>query len=231
MPEILNTHGTAHVVYFLAAMTLLGGVTLLLGMKDTGSRRLGKSGAQRIAGSLKGRMKQMQSLMSIAAGVPFIANARERRIDEEIYESISLLRNIAALNGEHEVGLERISAILAERKGILQKGYMKFLTLLRVGKIQDAAAEFEKEACTEMGKEFAGVLMCWDYSDSAKLSEILATHQKTIRQRRITWQKQRDEAVSELLYLPVILNVFIIFTDFIYVGFFLQQQELLRSIF
>jgi uncharacterized protein YneF (UPF0154 family) len=43
----------------------------------------------------------------------------------------------------------------------------------------------------------------------------------------MTVQKRRDETVSDLIYLPVVINVMLVFINFIYVGYFIDQKEML----
>jgi hypothetical protein len=43
----------------------------------------------------------------------------------------------------------------------------------------------------------------------------------------LTLRKKRDETISDLIYLPVVVNLMIVFINFIYVAYFLDQKEML----
>ena len=67
----------------------------------------------------------------------------------------------------------------------------------------------------------------WDEIDPKQVLETLQSHQKSIREARLTIQKRRDETVSDLIYLPVVVNIMLIFINFIYIGYFIDQREML----
>ncbi|MBE6035501.1 MAG: hypothetical protein E7222_12495 [Clostridiales bacterium] len=151
--------------------------------------------------------------------------------DKEIYEGISFLRNIISIDRGKQVGTDFIIEKLSEREGSLQRVYMKMLSLLRVNKRREAQQIMGEHLETTIGKEFAGLLMQWDEINPLELSEILISHQKSIKELRMTERRKRDEMISDMLYFPVILNVVIIFINFIYVGYFINQKELLEMLF
>jgi len=156
---------------------------------------------------------------------------RGDRIDREIYESISFLRNIIALGNGRRVGSDYIIEQLSHREDTLQPVYIKMLRFLRLGKSDDAIRAFSAEAFTPTGIEFGDLLLRWDELDPIELNEILISQQKAIKEAKGTAQRKQDEIVSELLYFPVVLNVFVIFINFIVVGYFMEQQQMLRMLF
>ena len=52
--------------------------------------------------------------------------------------------------------------------------------------------------------------------------------QKNIKEERITEIKKRDEAVSDILYLPVVLDLLLVFFNFLYIAYFSQQKDILE---
>ena len=83
---------------------------------------------------------------------------------------------------------------------------------------------------TEIGKDFGRLLIQWDELDPGNLLETLLSHQKSIKERRITEMKKRDEMISDLIYLPAVVNVVLIFINFIYVGYFISQRDLFETL-
>jgi hypothetical protein len=45
---------------------------------------------------------------------------------------------------------------------------------------------------------------------------------------RLTEQKKKDEMISDMVYFPVVVNILVIFVNFIYVAYFLDQKEMLQ---
>jgi len=155
---------------------------------------------------------------------------RAEKVDEEIYESISFLRNITALGKGRKVGADFIIEQLSLRNGVLQPVYVRMLGFLRLGNKEEAIEFFANEAPTAIGKEFGGLLLQWDDMDPIELTEILISHQKNIKEVKMTIRKKRDEMISDLIYAPVVVNVFLVFINFIYVAYFMEQHELLRTL-
>lgn len=160
----------------------------------------------------------------------YLRKRREEKIDKEIYESISFLRNIIALGNGRRVSSDYIIEQLSQRDGILQPVYLSMLRFLRIGKLEGAVKTFSAEAVTSIGADFGELLLKWDAMDPLELTEILISYQKNIKEVKSTVQRKRDEIVSEFIYFPVVLNIFIIFINFIIVGYFMEQKQMLRML-
>ncbi|QAT43180.1 hypothetical protein [Aminipila luticellarii] len=156
---------------------------------------------------------------------------KEQLADKEIYEAISFLRNIISIDRGKQVGTDFIIEQLADRDGVLQEVYIRMLSLLRVNKREEAQKIMADHLETPVGKEFAGLLLRWDEVNPLELSEILLSHQRSIKEIRMTQQRKKDEIISDMLYFPVIINVVFIFINFIYVGYFINQKEVLQMLF
>lgn len=159
-------------------------------------------------------------------------NKRKKQIiDKEIYEGISFLRNIISIDRGRQVSTDFIVEQLSQKEGALQNIYIRMLSLLRINKKKEAQQFMAEYLETPIGKEFAGLLIKWDEINPLELSEILLSHQKSIKEIRMTEQRRIDEVASDLLYFPVIINVVFIFINFIYVGYFINQKEVLEMLF
>ncbi|MCL2437442.1 MAG: hypothetical protein FWD00_05330 [Clostridiales bacterium] len=161
----------------------------------------------------------------------WLRKRKGERIDKEIYESISFLRNIIALGNGRRVGSDYIIEQLSHKEGFLQPVYIRMLRFLRVGKLEEAVKSFSGEAFTPIALDFGSLLLKWDALDPLELTEILISYQKNIKEVKSTAQRKQDEIISELIYFPVVLNVFIIFVNFIMVGYFMEQQHMFNMLF
>ena len=170
--------------------------------------------------------KRVQELLD-----KFAKKKENTQIDREVYEAISLMRNIIAIDRGKHVSTDFIVEQLSKKEGVLQKTYIKMLSLLRVNRRKEAQSLLGEKLKTEIGKEFAGLLIKWDDINPEELGEILFSHQKSIKEIRMTQQKKYDETISDILYFPIIINVIIIFINFIYVGYFINQKEMLQMMF
>ncbi|QOX62497.1 hypothetical protein FRZ06_03620 [Anoxybacterium hadale] len=157
-----------------------------------------------------------------------IRNIREQSMDKEILEAIAFLRNLATLGRGKTSSSDYIIERLSEHNGILQPVYVKMLSLLRMNQSTAAAEYFAKKVGTTAGRDFAGLLIQWDRLEPTGLLETLLSYEKSIKAVRVTYQKKRDEIVSELIYFPVVVNILAIFINFIYIAYFIDQKELLQ---
>lgn len=155
-----------------------------------------------------------------------IRSYREQKMDREIFESITFLRNLASIDKGREYSSDTIIEKLAENDGLLRPIFIKMLNLLRINKPREAAELFTEKVGTRAGKDFAVILIKWDQLNPSELVETLFSYEKSMKSMRITAQKRKDEIISELIYFPVVLNILIIFINFIYVAYFIEQKEM-----
>ena len=120
---------------------------------------------------------------------------------------------------------------LARRDGSLKSAFLGMLSRLRVNQREEAMDFFASQLGTTRGREFAGILLQWDDLDPLALSEILLSHQKSISEIRMTDKIRKDETISDLIYLPVVLNVLVICVNFIFTSYYLKQQEMFQMLF
>lgn len=148
------------------------------------------------------------------------------KVDIEIYEAISLLKNMIIANNGLNMNSDYIIEQLAVYSDLLRHTYFKMLNLLRLNKSEEAIKIFCDEAGSKISKDFGRFLIQIDKINPRELEEILISLQKNIREERITKQKRKDEIVSDILYLPVVINVLLIFINFIYVSYFVNQKNI-----
>lgn len=155
---------------------------------------------------------------------------RERKMDREIFESITFLRNLASIERGKSSSSDSVIEKLSENNGLLQPVFIKMLNLLRINQPKEAAALFSQKVPTAAGKDFANLLIQWDKMEPSELSETLLSYEKNMKAVRLTEQKKRDEIVSDLIYFPVVVNIIVIFINFIYIAYFIDQKDMLQML-
>ena len=212
-------------VYFIIAAMVILGAALLWGKQNILKlyRRSILLSGRRFGGKAEIYSRKFKLRV-------WLRDRKGEKIDREVYEGISFLRNIIALGNGRRMGADYIIERLLRREGVLQPVYIKMLRFLRLGRLDDAIKAFSSEAYTSIGAEFGDLLLRWDSLDPFELTEILISYQKSIKEAKGTVQRKRDEMISELIYFPVVVNVFVIFINFITVGYFMEQKYLLSII-
>lgn len=156
---------------------------------------------------------------------------KQAEIDREISISITFLRNLLFLGTGRRMSRDFVISRLASRDGILKAAFLGMLSRLRVNQRKEAMDFFIANTGTIRGKEFVGVLLQWDDLDPLALGEILMSHQKSIAELRMTEKIRKDETISDLIYLPVVLNVLVICVNFIFTSYYLKQEEMFQMLF
>lgn len=157
-----------------------------------------------------------------------IRTYREKKMDREIFESITFLRNLASIEKGRSSSADSVIEKLSEHNGLLQPIFIRMLNLLRINQPKEAAALFSQKVGTPAGRDFAGLLIQWDRLEPGELLETLLSYEKSMKAVRLTDQKRRDEIISDLIYFPVVVNILVIFINFIYVAYFIDQKEMLQ---
>lgn len=156
---------------------------------------------------------------------------RRRREEKEIEEGISFLRNILAVGVGKDLRTDRILENLARREGLLQSRYLDLLSMVRISRPEEGVRRFVRKLQSAAAPEYARLLVQWDRMAPEQLEEVLLSMQKSVREARFTARKKREEVISDLIYLPAVFHVILIFVNFLYVSYFLRQQELLTQFF
>ncbi|MDR2089467.1 MAG: hypothetical protein LBP73_08940 [Clostridiales Family XIII bacterium] len=179
----------------------------------------GREGARRAGKRLRSRIKALREHM------------QKERKDREIYEAISFLRNVTAVGMGGSMSADLALQRLAENKGVLQPAYAKTLGLLRLNRREEAVKKFKEAVGDGIGLDFIRVVLQWDDIDPQELTASLLSYQKSLKEMRVTARKKRDEMLSDLIYIPVIVNILLIFVNFIFVAYFAEQRDMLRDLF
>lgn len=177
------------------------------------------------------RLKRYEELAVKKIGtLRVFENIQSEKVEREIYEALSDIRNMT-FSGHANIGIDTVISRLAERDGILRNTYIKMLSLIRTGRADQAETLMQDTVKSEVGKQFAALLMAWEYTSPEKLEEIIISYRRNIQEAYITRRKKRDEVISDLLYFPATMNVFLIFINFIYISYFTSQKEMLSILF
>jgi hypothetical protein len=149
------------------------------------------------------------------------------KIRKEISEGTAFMRNkIAACDGDRITTDVMLEEMIYD-SDILKYPYSRMLSLIRTGQSMHAAEEFSNLTGDKEAKEYANMIVMLDTLDPNDIYEGLVSFQRGLNEEKITQIRKQDEAVSDILYLPVVINLLLIFFNFLYVSYFMQQKEML----
>ena len=151
--------------------------------------------------------------------------AEREEKNQELLVAMSFLRNLIVQSRGNPLGADYIIEYLAESAKITKPAYQKLLNNLRLHRKDAAIAAFVAEIDTEIGKDVASLLVGIDAMDPRELREAISARQNHIREIRHTNNKKRDELVSDLIYLPIILTMILVLLNFIVVAYWIDAKE------
>lgn len=147
------------------------------------------------------------------------------RIRKEMLDGTALIRNkIAACDGRRMTTDVMLEELISDSE-LLKYPYARMLSLVRTEERGRAIEEFAAAVGDRDAKEYARMIVMLDELEPDDIYESIVAFQKSMKEERITEIKKRDEAVSDLLYLPVVFNLLLIFFNFLYVSYFVQQKD------
>jgi len=222
-------------VMLLLVILFSAGVVALTFEPAQESLRLSRS---RISDAHFFRKKLDAAAASLGKSLASLRSAKkEELVSKEIYTALSVLRNHAsAETGEpsapgRSVTSDFLLEQFAQTDGILAKFYAGALRFLRTGRRSEAIEYFAAAANVELARDFIMLVLDWDAVPPYKLKKTVLAFQNALKETRTTKLMRKNEALSDLAYLPVVACVLIIFVNFIYVAYFAEQRALLAELF
>ena len=155
---------------------------------------------------------------------------RHEQAGKELYSALSVLRNHASAEGV-SVTTDYILEQFAQTEGTLKGVYENTLRLLRTGRRAEAAEYFAAAAGVELARDYIMLVLDWDAVPPHKLKKTVGAFQNALKEARTTELIRKNETLSDLIYIPVVTGVLVIFINFIYVAYFAEQRALLAELF
>ena len=139
----------------------------------------------------------------------------------------ALMRNRIAACTEEKLTTDIMLEELIAESDVLKYPYARMLSLVRTEERERAVSEFSAIVRNRNAEEYARMIVLLDDMDPADIYESVVSFQKNMKEERITEIKKRDETVSDILYLPVVLDLLLVFFNFLYITYFSQQKDIM----
>ena len=156
---------------------------------------------------------------------------RQESVQKELYSALSILRNYASETDAICITTDYLFEQFSQTDGTLKEAYAGALRLLRAGRRHEAADFFTNVAGIELARDFILLVLDWDAVPPSKLKQAVSAFQNALKETRTTELMRKTETMSDLVYLPVILGVLVVFVNFVYVAYFAEQRTLLAELF
>ncbi len=144
---------------------------------------------------------------------------------DEISDALGYIRNTAILGRSRGLSAQQLLTELAGISEKLKTVYEEMARHLSMGEKDEAEEVFTSAVSLEISSGIARLLSGWDDIDPEDILETVGVYQSLLREERITADKRKNEILSDLIYIPVVINCILVLINFIYISFFIQQQE------
>ena len=155
----------------------------------------------------------------------------KRKYEADLAECLAYIKNNVVLGRGNSISSEVLLSELAEFSKYLDKVFLKMAGYMHVNDKSAAAKCLGNVVGGKYAEDIGRFLAGWDDIPPSELLGTVTAYQDTLRSAMATEQKKRDEVISDLIYLPVVIECMGILLNFVYVGLFLQQREALAILF
>ena len=179
-----------------------------------------------------GRIKKRSEESFIAEEIKrFSAEQKRRKRLNELSENLAYIRNITVLGRGRSISTVYLLEEISDISPLLKKTYLDMAHALSLNDKQKACDIFAEALGEPYGCDIGNFLVSWEDISPELLMENIDSYVDAIRQERFTYLKRRDETISDLIYMPVVLNCMVVLMNFIYIAYFIEQRDALSLLF
>lgn len=155
----------------------------------------------------------------------FLQSIHNKKKDIEIYRILIQLKNVAVTQQEKPYSADYIINQLIKFADKTKNGFIQFLMYYNMGREEEAYEGFVKYIPTKIGSEVGTILLKLDKLQPMEMVEQINMVKERIRENHITEKHKKQNQVSDLIYLPIIVPVFILFLNFIMITLWIPKIE------
>lgn len=202
------------IVNFLFLFTLITGCIALVGPKKE------ESLSSRLPGFVETKIKNPISfyLSKIKRSM------KKDAYDEELFRALLYVKNISILGSSSSISTQLLLEELSEISDNLKKVFLDMAHYLTVNDKEKASRLLGDVVGSDIARDVGRFLAGWEELSPNDILETIETYQNILYQARITKQKRKDEAISDIIYFPVVLNCMLVLLNFIYIAYFMEQK-------
>ena len=151
-------------------------------------------------------------------------------MEKELYQGVIFLQNYAILQQNAPKGAIYTTEQLMNYMDKLKAPLELLVHYMRMNRGREGIQIFVSRVNSKYAEGFAKILVSLDEMKLDDVRETLEMFRQNIREENITMEKRRIESLSDLVYIPVICNVMLVFINFIYIAYYAQQKELFQQL-
>lgn len=161
----------------------------------------------------------------------FRAGLQKEALAGECSDVLGYIKNIVILGRSADVSAQTLLTDLSDMSDRLRPVFADMARYMSTNDKEEAEQRFVSATMLGISRGMGRLLSGWDDLDPSEIRDTLDAYQAVLSEERRTSRRRRDEIVSEIMYFPVVLNCMLVLLNFIYVSYFIEQQENLSVLF
>ena len=161
----------------------------------------------------------------------FQSNRKKAKLMKELSDGLSYLKNITILGRGESISAELMLEELSDFSPGLSKTYLSMARNLSLNEKTFAQEALYEVTGNNYARDIGAFLASWEDIPQGELLSSIEAYINVIREEQVTKQKSKDEFISDLVYFPVVVNCMLVLLNFIYVSYFIEQEEMLAQLF
>ena len=153
------------------------------------------------------------------------------RMLSELSSALAYIKNMAVLGRSSDISAEELLSELEGVSKLLRPAFGIMRELLQTGDRKRAGTVLYSATGESCARDIGVFLAAWEDVRPEDLIGTIDIYRSALLGARYTRLKRRDEIISDLVYIPVVLNCAAVLLNFLYIAYFLEQKELLSLFF
>lgn len=187
-----------------------------------------KARAEAFAGSLKEKSRK-GFLVRYAGRIK--TSAASRKMMTEISDCLSFVKNIIMTGRSSGISSQMLLEDLSDISELLSPVFLDMARFMSMNEKNLAVQRMKSAAGGGIAEDVGRFLVGWEELPPEDLLDTVNMYIDTIREDQKTKKRRRDELVSDMIYIPVVLNCMAVLLNFIFVAFFIEQREAFSVLF
>ncbi len=155
---------------------------------------------------------------------------RKSQIDKELFETMTQLKNLCIAQASAPMSGDYLIEQLLKFSNLTKPAYTKLLSLWRLGCAEEGCEVFATLLNTKMSNELSSIFIKLEKINPVELASQLELFQNHVREERMTSFQKKQEALSYVLYSPVIASAFMIMLNFMIIVIWMDTMDLMQKL-
>jgi len=156
---------------------------------------------------------------------------QRKEMKKELADALSYIKNITILGNGKSVSSDILLSDLSDFTDSLKPAFLSMARFIQMNDKESASKVLGETVGTSIAKDIGIFLAGWEDIEPNEILENIETYQSMLRNETLTEQRAKDEMISDIIYFPVIINCMAVLLNFVYISYYVQQQELFNMFF